>query len=89
VTLRQSLAANRPADDSARMTACSASAAYAAGDPDTVAAYYRSHFHMTIHRPAVLERVIDRLRSSFTRAGILKARAIEERLLQQTWLRED
>jgi proline iminopeptidase len=87
--LRQAFRVNRPAADREALQAWSTSAEYAAGDPDTVAAYYRVHFRMTIEQPEHLERVIRRLRASFTRAGILKARAIEARLYDQTWLLSD
>lgn len=37
--------------------------------------------------PEHLERVVGRLRSSFAGASVLTARAIEQRLNEQTWLR--
>jgi proline iminopeptidase len=70
----------------AQLEALAATAAYQAGDPDTVAAYYRLHFQATLRPPMLLDRVIASLRASFTREGILLARAIEDRLLQDTWL---
>jgi proline iminopeptidase len=76
----------RPAADLARLKAIASSAAYQQGDPDTVAEYYRSHFQATLRQPEQLERLIRSLRSSFTRKGILKARKIEKRLLNETWL---
>ena len=63
-----------------------ANAAYKDGDPDAVAAYYRIHFAAALQRPADLDRLIARMRASFTRDGIRKARAVEDRLLQDTWL---
>jgi proline iminopeptidase len=62
---------------------------YQQGAPDTVADYYRVHFRATIRPPDLLERVIQRLQSSFTKEGILKARAIEKRLMEETWFRSD
>jgi proline iminopeptidase len=59
---------------------------YKAGEPDAVADYYRVHFRATVRRPEQLEDVVRRLRASFTREGILKARAIEDRLVNETWL---
>ena len=66
-----------------------ATAAYQAGDPDAVAAYYRIHFEAALQRPDDLARLIARMRASFTRQGILKARAVEDRLMQDTWLSND
>ena len=62
-----------------------ADAKYQAGDPDAVAAYYRVHFRATLRQPEHLEKVIQRLRTSFTQEGILKAWAIENRLYNETW----
>lgn len=76
----------RAADDIEQLKARDTDAAYQAGDPDTVAAYYRIHFGRALRKPEHLEKVIQRLRSSFTREGILKARLIEERLMHETWL---
>jgi proline iminopeptidase len=39
-----------------------------------------------VRQPEHLDRVVGALRSSFTQEGILKAWAIEERLMNQTWL---
>jgi proline iminopeptidase len=72
-------------DDMDRRKAISASAAYKEGDPDAVTAYYRIHFKPALARPEDFEKVIARLRSSFTKAGILKAKAIEGRLMNDTW----
>jgi proline iminopeptidase len=68
-----------------RLKALSATAAYKEGDPDAVAAYYRIHFRPALKRPEHLEQVIASLRASFTKEGILKARAIEDRLMSDTW----
>jgi proline iminopeptidase len=68
-----------------RLMEVAATAGYREGDPDTVAAYYRIHFKIALHRPADFERVISRLRAGFTRDNILKGRAVEERLVSETW----
>jgi proline iminopeptidase len=73
------------AGDLDRLKAMSATAAYKEGDPDAVAAYYRIHFKEALVRPEHLEKVIASLRASFTKEGILKARAIEDRLMNDTW----
>jgi proline iminopeptidase len=83
---RQELSRTRAAADIERLTSRSSDSKYQEGDPDTVAAYYRNHFRAALRQPEHLERVIESLRSSFTQEGILKARAIEDRLMDQTWL---
>lgn len=67
----------------------SADPKYQQGDPDTVAERYRIHFRATIRPPELLGQVIQRLRSSFTKEGILKAREIEKRLMEETWSSRD
>jgi len=73
------------ANDMERRKAMSATAAYKEGDPDAVTAYYRIHFKPALARPEDYEKIIARLRASFTKDGILKARAIEARLMSETW----
>jgi proline iminopeptidase len=82
--LRKEWLEKRP-DDMDRRKAISASAAYKEGDPEAVTAYYRIHFKPALARQEDYEKVIARLRSSFTKEGILKARAIEDRLVNDTW----
>lgn len=65
-----------------------ASAAYQAGDPETVAARYRFHFKPALRRPADYERLMATMRAAFIKQGsegIVKARAIEDRLMRDTW----
>ena len=83
---RKELANRRAPSDVERLKARSTDPKYLEGDPDTVAAYYRNHFRAALRQPEHLERVIAGLRASFTREGILKARAIEDRLMDETWL---
>lgn len=82
--LRKDWLEKRP-DDMERRKAISASAAYKEGDPEAVIAYYRIHFKPALARPEDYEKIIARFRSSFTKEGILKARAIEARLMTETW----
>jgi proline iminopeptidase len=72
-----------------RMREIAATAAYASGDVAVEADYYRIHFGATLRDPRTLETVVERLRVDFTPAGIIQARAIEDRLYEQTWLRPD
>jgi len=65
-----------------------ASAAYQAGEPETVAARYRIHFEHALMRPADYESLMARMKAAFVRQGregILKARAVEDRLYRDTW----
>jgi proline iminopeptidase len=67
-----------------------ASAAYGAGDPETVAARYRLHFKPALTRPDDYEKLMATMKAGFIRqrsAGILKARAVEDRLMLDTWQR--
>jgi len=72
-------------EDLALMRALAATAEYAAGDMAIEAEYYRRHFRTTLSDPEHLERLIRRLRSGWTPEGIRRARAIEERLYDETW----
>ncbi len=73
------------ADDMDRRKAITATTAYKEGDPDAVTAYYRIHFKPALARSEDYEKIIARFRSSFTKEGILKARAIEDRLMNDSW----
>ena len=71
-----------------RQRAIVASAAYQAGDPATVAARYRIHFKPALKRPEDYERLMATMQAGFVSqgsAGILKARAVEDRLMRDTW----
>jgi proline iminopeptidase len=64
------------------------SAAYKAGDPEAVAARYRIHFKPAVERLDDYERLMATMASGFTRQGkegIVKARAVEDRLMRDTW----
>jgi len=86
--LRTEWLEKRPKDMEQRKT-ISASAAYKEGDPDAVTAYYRIHFKAALARREDYEMIIARLRASFTKEGILKSRAIEARLMNDTWSSPD
>lgn len=60
------------------------STGYKEGDPQTVGDFYRLYFSTTIRRPQHLERVIEKMRLSFTREGVLRAREISDRLFNET-----
>lgn len=62
--------------------------AYKAADPEAVAARYRIHFKPAVQEPADYERLMTTMRAGFVRQGsrgILLARAVEDRLMGETW----
>ena len=62
--------------------------AYKEADPDAVVAYYRQHFKPAFARSEAYERLILKMQARFIeqgKEGILKSRAIEDRLVNQTW----
>jgi proline iminopeptidase len=66
----------------------SSGAAYQAGDPDAVTARYRIHFKHALARPEDYEKLMGSMAAAFARQGndgILKARAVEDRLMVETW----
>jgi proline iminopeptidase len=74
--------------DFARMRDLMASAAYKEGNPDTVAARYRIHFETAFARPDKYEALMERMRAAFVSQGvpgILEARAVEGRVLADSW----
>ena len=82
--LRKEWLEKRP-DEMNRRKAIADTTAYKEGDPDAVVAYYRIHFKPALARQEDYEKIIARLKASFTREGILKSRAIEARLMSETW----
>jgi len=84
--LRAAFSSKRPPADAAQMRAIASGEAFRDGNPDTVAEYYRLHFRMTVRDTALLARLVRSLGRGFTSDGILKARAIEDRLRGETWL---
>jgi proline iminopeptidase len=77
-------------DDVAALKELAATEEYAAGDPETVMAYYRVHYRGALKRQDLLDRVLHGLRPSLaTPEAILKGRAIEDRLVSETWARSD
>jgi proline iminopeptidase len=86
--LRNDWLEKRP-EDMARRKAIADSTAYKEGDPAAVTAYYRIHFKPAFARPEDYEKFMVRLSASFTREGVLKARAVEARLMTETWVLPD
>jgi len=64
------------------------SAAYREGDPEAVAARYRIHFTHALQRTEDYEALMAAMTAAFIRQGregILEARAVEDRLMRETW----
>jgi proline iminopeptidase len=71
-----------------RQTEILASPAYKEGDPEAVAARYRLHFKPALKRPEDYEKLMATMKAAFVRQGkegIVKARAVEDRLMRDTW----
>jgi proline iminopeptidase len=76
------------ADDMQKRKAIADTAAYKEADPDAVVAYYRIHFKPALARSEDYDKLIARMQASFIQqgnAGIIKARAVESRLMTETW----
>jgi proline iminopeptidase len=74
--------------DMERQRAIMASDAYKAGDPEAVTARYRIHFKPALKRPEQYERLMMAMKAAFISQGsegIVKARAVEDRLMRDTW----
>ena len=74
--------------DMERQNEIKASPAYQEGDPEAVTARYRLHFKPALMRDEDYEKLITRMHAAFVRQGkdgIKKARAIEDRLMRDTW----
>jgi proline iminopeptidase len=82
---RQHLRRIRSAGDVEAMQSLAATAEFRAGDLDVESEYYRIHYRPTLHAPELLDRLIPWLRANFTPERVLTARAIEDRLYDQTW----
>jgi proline iminopeptidase len=74
--------------DMDRQVAIVKSAAYQAGDPEAVTARYRIHFKPALKRPEDYEKLMATMKGGFVsqgKDGIVKARAVEDRLMLNTW----
>jgi len=82
--LRKEWLEKRP-DAVAQKKAITETAGYKEGDPEAVTAYYRIHFKSGLARQEDYEKLITRMHANFNKEGVLKARAVEDRLMQDTW----
>ena len=74
--------------DMDRQRAIATSAAYQSGDPDAVVARYRIHFKPAFARTEDYEKLMAAMKAAFIsqgKGGIVEARAVEDRLMQDTW----
>jgi proline iminopeptidase len=84
---RDELARRRSPAQAARMNELRSDPRFQAGDITLETEYYRIHYSATLRDPDQLETVVGRLRTAFTPASIIVARAIEDRLYEDTWSR--
>ena len=82
---REHLLRIRPAVDVAAMNSLAATGAFRAGNLDVESAYYRIHFRPGLKQAGLLDQLLPRLRRNFTPERVLLARAIEQRLYDETW----
>lgn len=71
-----------------RQRALVATAAYKEGDPDAVYERYRLHFKPALSRSEDYEKLMAAMKAGFIRQGregIVKARAVEDRLMRDSW----
>jgi len=71
-----------------RQRAIVSGVAYQEGDPEAVAARYRIHFMHALKRPQDYERLMATMKAAFInqgKVGIVKARAVEDQLMRDTW----
>jgi proline iminopeptidase len=87
--LRESLAQLRTPEQLRRLEEIAGNADYRAGTLTADADYYRIHFAPTIRGSDLLDNVVGRLRRSFTPAGVVRAREIEDDLYEETWRNPD
>jgi proline iminopeptidase len=76
------------ATDMDRQRQIVASPAYQEGDPEAVTARYRIHFKPALKRQSDYERLMTNMHAAFIsqgKDGIVKARAVEDRLMRDTW----
>ena len=83
--LREHLARIRPPGDAERMRAVAATDRFRGGDLDADEEYYRIHFAPALTDPAHLDLLLPRLRAHVDAEGVVTARAIEDRLYDETW----
>jgi proline iminopeptidase len=82
---REHLARLRSPDDVERMAEIRRSAPYRAGELGAEAEFDRIHFRVAVRDPQLVEGIVPRLLTHVTPERVLAARAIETRLVDDTW----
>jgi proline iminopeptidase len=82
---REHLRHIRPVGDAEAMQSLAQTDAFRAGALDAESAYYGIHFRPALHPAELRDRLVPRLRANYTPAGVRTARAIENRLYDETW----
>jgi proline iminopeptidase len=86
VTLfRENVIRSRSDDERESLREVARSAEFERGEPDAEISFYRIHFRHAVSSLELLERLIPRFRQHFTPETVLLARAIEDRLGEETW----
>ena len=88
VLFREHLMRLRSSDEAERMEEIASGAAFGAGDLEAEAAFNRLHFRPALRDTDHVERVVARLRTHFSPESVLAARAIGQRLSEETWRSE-
>ena len=81
--LRDNLRRLRTPIELEQMQAIAASNAFRSGEVDAEMEYYRLHFRPAL-APELIDPVVDRLRAHLTAEDVRRARAIEDRLYDET-----
>jgi proline iminopeptidase len=89
LAMRRHLAQVRSPEDAAALESLRASARYRSGDVEADEDYHRIDFRVGLPSDDHLDTIVGRLRASFTPESILRARAIEASLYEQTRLRPE
>jgi proline iminopeptidase len=72
-------------DDAELLGVLESRPAFAAGEPEARAAYYRVYFRATLRSPELLDRLIEHLPVGWTKEGVLTAQAVGERLWNEAY----
>jgi pimeloyl-ACP methyl ester carboxylesterase len=87
--LRDHLTSIRTSEESERLETLRNGSEFSSGDIEVEAEYLRIHFRAGLSDSDAIEKIVSRARTHFTPDTIVLARAIEQRLYDQTWLRQD
>lgn len=83
--MKEQLRHRRAPRDVEEMQQLVASVEYQQGDLELDRAYHRLHFGPAFRQQDLLDELVGRLRKHFTPEGLVTARAIEQRLYDDTW----